>query len=117
MRNNGEQGNNAVTLLDASFLQNVLAGYYYLFDVGVLISSEPSAPCKTSVEVRMQGVAMNGRQAVNPENVAVYLDVASKYPALDTALNRTGMLVSTRARQSRILKPRPFFSKWLKIWI
>ena len=94
--------NKAVTLLDATYLQNVLVGYYYLYDLEV--ASPVQNSCSTSATVTMQGVSLDGRSATAPSNVAVYLDVATSnnVPAINDALRRSGQLVTTNKGDSNL---------------
>ena len=85
-------GNKAITLLDATYLQNVLVGYYYFYDMSVTGPSTVS--CDTTVSVRLQGVSASGKASTNPTKVSVFVDVATEksVPGIDSALKASGVV-------------------------
>ena len=85
-------GNKAVTLLDVTYVQNVLVGYYYLYDVQVAGPSASS--CDTTVTVQLQGVSTDGKAGTDPKQVSVYVDVATEKSsaAIDAALKKSTLL-------------------------
>ena len=95
-------GNNAVTLLDGTYLQNVLAGYYYLYDL--VIKSPKENSCQMSMFVRLQGVSADGQTASDPQDIDVFADIATKRsePAIDQALRESGQLVKTDKGSSNL---------------
>ena len=86
--------NKAITLLDATYLQNVLVGYYYFVDLQV--PQPVPNTCDTTVRVVLQGVSSDGQSAVDPQDVDVLIDVATEKhdPAVIALLHASGKLVT-----------------------
>ena len=89
-----------ITFADVIFLQNVLVGYAYFFELTVTPPSRET--CDTIVDVRLQGVRADA--TVDPFKVGVYLDVATEAPntAVAAALNSSGSLITADKGSSEL---------------